>query len=433
MRLLTGILLLLFTSLAGDAAAATRLIVRTNSGVGALQTVCRIAGCKVVRGLDGLLGKVFLVTVPDLLPLNLLQLNLSLRLAGITIELDTRTSAYERSPAGSIPSGLWDRRPVDYFGSTVWNGYANQPAAGIIRLDETHRDFRVTGSGVVAVIDTGVDRNHPALAGVLVPGYDFVGNKAGVPDEDEGVVSQSTAAVLDGGPALVNQSTAAVLDQPKIPLLSTAQFAGFGHGTMVAGVVHMVAPTARIMPLRAFGNDGSGYLSDILRAIYYASEQRAKVINMSFSLVNSSRELNRALEQAQLRGSVCVASAGNNGQQTLVWPAASKGVMGVASTNYSDQRSTFSNYGSRLVWVAAPGEAIITTYPFGSYAAAWGTSFSAPMVSGTVALLLDAGGNPPQNQAAEAIAHARYISAELGNGRIDVHNAVQAWLQTRGR
>ena len=61
--------------------------------------------------------------------------------------------------------------------------------------------------------------------------------------------------------------------------------------------------------------------------------------------------------------------------------------MGVASTNNSDQRSTFSNYGNKIVWVAAPGEGIVTTYPFGSYAAGWGTSFSSPLVSGTAALL----------------------------------------------
>jgi hypothetical protein len=430
MRRCIGILVCLLMLSAANAAAATRLIVRSEKGAGALQAVCRLGGCTVVRALDGLLGKLFLVTVPDLLPLNLLQLNLQIRLAGLSIELDVPVSAYERSRGGSIPAGLWDRRPVSYFGSPVWNGYATQPAANLIRVSEAQRQFRVKGSGVVAVIDTGVDRTHPALAGVLVPGYDFVGNTAGVPDEDEGTITQSTAAVLDGGPAFVNQSTAAVLDQPKIPLLSTAQYAGFGHGTMVAGVIHLVAPGVKIMPLRAFGKDGSGYLSDIIRAVYFASEQNANVINMSFSLENPSQELNRALENAQQRGSICVASAGNNGKRILVWPAASEGVMGVASTNYSDQRSSFTNYGSNLVWVAAPGESIITTYPFGSYAAVWGTSFSAPMVSGTVALLLDAGGNPNPKQAAGAVSKARYISPDLGHGRIDVYQAIESWNRT---
>ena len=63
--------------------------------------------------------------------------------------------------------------------------------------------------------------------------------------------------------------------------------------------------------------------------------------------------------------------------------------MGAASTNDSDQRSTFSNYGNQVVWVAAPGEAIVTTYPFGFYAAGWGTSFSSPFVAGTASLVVN--------------------------------------------
>jgi len=71
---------------------------------------------------------------------------------------------------------------------------------------------------------------------------------------------------------MVNQSTAAVLDPWSGANFSQPQYAAFGHGTMVAGIVHLVAPTARIMPLKAFRADGSGYLSDVLRAIYFATQ-----------------------------------------------------------------------------------------------------------------------------------------------------------------
>ena len=92
----------------------------------------------------------------------------------------------------------------------------------------------------------------------------------------------------------------------------------------------------------------------------------------------------------------------------------------------NDTRSSFSNYGQNLVWVAAPGEGIVTLYPYGTYAAAWGTSFSAPFVSGAAALLLDKRGSLNYSIAASAIAHAKPISPELGQGRLDIYLAAQA-------
>src|SRR5437773_10858972 len=87
----------------------------------------------------------------------------------------------------------------------------------------------------------------------------------------------------DCAPARVNQSTAAVLDQSTAAVLDgKVQYAAFGHGTMVMGVIHLVAPTAKLLPLKAFHSDGTGNLSDILRAIYYAVQNNASVINMSF-------------------------------------------------------------------------------------------------------------------------------------------------------
>jgi subtilisin family serine protease len=100
--------------------------------------------------------------------------------------------------------------------------------------------------------------------------------------------------------------------------------------------------------------------------------------------------------------------------------------MGVASTSDIDTRSTFSNFGNAIVWVAAPGEAIITTYPFSTYSAGSGTSFSAPFVSGGAALLraLRAGIN--QSLASDAIAHAQFVGANMGNGRMDLLMALGA-------
>ena len=100
--------------------------------------------------------------------------------------------------------------------------------------------------------------------------------------------------------------------------------------------------------------------------------------------------------------------------------------MGVASTTNNDTLSTFSNYGEELVWVAAPGEGIITTYPFGTFGAGWGTSFSAPFVSGAAALLLNVSVSFNESSAERALANAVWISPDLGNGRLDVYQAVAA-------
>jgi subtilisin family serine protease len=413
--------------LAGPAESESRFIVRNDSGLPAMQATCVMAGCNVVRGLDGSLGQLFLVTTADSTNPNLF-LPLLLSQPGVSnVELDV-LNVFSGPPASStVPSVLWDSAPVSYFGTNVWHGFLNQPAAQIIRLADTQTTFNVSGSGIVAVIDTGVDPNHPVLKNVLVPGYDFTRNQDGMADE-KGDVNQSTAAVVDGAqPVMVNQSTAAVVDQSTAAVVDNPQYAAFGHGTMTAGIIHLVAPKAFIMPLKAFRADGTGYLSDILRAIHRGVQNNAKILSMSFSMSSYSRELERAVNYANGNGVICVASVGNDGQNVLVYPAAFAGrVMGVASTNNNDQRSTFSNYGQGLVWVAAPGEGIMTTYPWGTYAAGSGTSFSAPFVAGTAALLLDIQSSLSPSQAAQAVAHAKWISPDLGNGRLDTYQAVLA-------
>jgi subtilisin family serine protease len=320
---------------------------------------------------------------------------------------------------------------MSYYGSTVWHGYVNQPAAQLIQLAKTQSAFGVTGAGTVAIIDTGVDPSHPALKPVLLSGYDFVHNASGA--NEKGDVTQSTAAVLDGAqPAYVNQSTAAVLDQSTAAVLDGDNYSAFGHGTMVAGVVHLVAPTTKILPLKAFRADGSGYASDVMRALYYAQKNGADVVNMSFSFASSSQELSNAVKSVASNGVVLVASAGNDGKAVTVYPAAYPDVMGVASTDNNDNRSSFSNYGSNLVWVAAPGEGVVTMYPYGTYAACWGTSFSAPMVAGTAALLVQVSQSVKESTASSSLAHADWISTELNHGRLNTYTAVASWRAALG-
>jgi subtilisin family serine protease len=232
--------------------------------------------------------------------------------------------------------------------------------------------------------------------------------------------------------AYVNQHTAAMLDQHTAAMLDGSQYAAFGHGTMVMGVIHLVAPTAKLLPVKAFSANGSGSLSNILAGIYYAVQNNANVINMSFDMTASSTELKDAINYANAHNVICVASAGNDGENEMVYPAGIQNVMGVASTNNQDQRSTFSNYGDQIVWVAAPGEGVITTYPFSTYAAGWGTSFSSPMIAGTSSLVLNLQSAFNVNQVAWMIAHAKWVGLNMGNGRLDVYGTLSVLNPIRG-
>jgi subtilisin family serine protease len=418
-----SVLLILFGLWTSPATADNRFIVRSPSGLPSLQQACLALGCNVSGGLDGSLGKLFLVTAPGLIDPNVFLQTLRSQ-PGIThVELDALLKVMQAT-AAAPPSGLSDNAPVAYFGATVIHGYVSQPAITIIRLPDTQTTFRVSGAGTVAVIDTGVDPAHPVLQSVLVPGYDFTRNIAGSASELADVNQSSDGS--GASPAMVNQSTAAVLDPASALNLGQPQYQAFGHGTMVSGIIHLVAPTALIMPLKAFKADGTGYLSDVLRAIYFAVQNGARVINMSFSFSTYSGEVANALKYATRHRLICVSSAGNDGKEEIVYPAALSGVMGVASTTNNDTLSTFSNYGEELVWVAAPGEGIITTYPFGTFGAGWGTSFSAPFVSGAAALLLNVSKSFNESSAERSLANAVWINPDLGNGRLDLYQAVAA-------
>ena len=404
------------------------VIVRTTLGSAGLQAACLQNGCTVVSNLDGGLNQLFLVRptqqglVAQLLA-SVLRLVTGILDAEVDQVLNIPPNAPNQAIATAPPPGLWDTTPVNYFGTIAWDGYVNQPAAQIIHLSNAHSTFNVSGAGIVADIDTGVDPNQPVLQGVLLNGYDFTRNQPGGSELND--INLSNPPPCGSCPAAyVNQHTAAMVDQHTAAMVDGNAYAAFGHGTMVAGVIHLVAPTAQILPLKSFHADGTGNLSDILRAIYYAVQNNANVINMSFDLTQSSTELSNAINYASNHNLILVASSGNDGKQEIVYPAGLQNVMGVASTNNQDQRSSFSNYGDQVVWVAAPGEAIITTYPFATYAAGWGTSFSSPMVAGTAALLLNIQPRENQAQAAWAIGHAKWISFTMGNGRLDVFQSL---------
>lgn len=347
-------------------------------------------------------------------------------------ELSGTTTASLTQSSTSILDQLPGRAAVTYFGSTVANYYVSQPATSLVRLATVQGGSNFNGSGlVVAVIDTGVDPAHPALSSVLLPGFDFVHNLAGasemvdLPATMAAGLTQSSTSILDSGNLVqMNSFTMAILSQSSTSILDGPP-GSFGHGTMTAGLVHLVAPGARILPLKAFSGDGSSDLFNVIQAIYYAADNGANVISMSFEIRQSSPALQNAIQYALSKNVALVAASGNDGQQIMVYPAGYNNVIGVGSTSNADGKSTFTNFGTNAVYVAAPGEGVITTYPGGNYAAGWGTSFSAPLVAGEAALVLQARPGYHPGDVANAVSRAVQVQ-QMGHGRVDFCQALDS-------
>ncbi len=211
-----------------------------------------------------------------------------------------------------------------------------------------------SGEGVtVAILDTGIEADHPDLLGNLVPGWNSVS------DND------------DTSPA-------------------------HWHGTAVAGVVGAtsnnltgvasVATRASIMPIRVSNSaDGSSSLSALINGILWAADHGADVINISYGIVGSEYIFNDAAQYFRSKGGVIVYSAGNEGEDGGY--SDNPYLISVAATTSGDNRASFSNYGN-YIDVSAPGANIYTTYTNGRYRSTSGTSFSSPAVAGVVALIM---------------------------------------------
>lgn len=260
--------------------------------------------------------------------------------------------------------GVWAGGMVGVWAGGVYTPFPqNTTVFQKIGLDAAQAKATNRGAGVkVAVVDTGVDLNHTGLQGALAPASewkDFVDGDA-LP-QDEGTLGNGAA----------------------------------GHGTAVAGLVLQVAPGATILPLRVLSADGSGDALSVAQAIDYAVSKGANVINLSLGSDARLAVVKSAIDRATAAGVYVVSSGGNDNRNGLTYPAADADLGGpagdyalsVGSVNALDVKSGFANYANDLE-LSAPGEAIYTFAP-GDRVAPWsGTSMSAPLASGGVALAL---------------------------------------------
>jgi subtilisin family serine protease len=310
------------------------------------------------------------------------------------------------------------------------NWYQAQPTWQIMHAQNALAYSR--GAGVIiADLNSRVDLTHPAIASHLTGGYDFVARKpigyAALNQSYASFMDQSYASFMDQSSAsFLDQSLAGFLDNLGLPIASSNP--AYSHGTECAGVLAAIAPDSSIMPLRIFDDNGQSDLFSAAKAIRYAVQHGAQVINMSFGTFTNSNAIKNSITYAQSMNVTLTASAGNDNTTSSQYPAAYSGVITTAATNIFDQKASFSNYGSAVV-VDAPGVNVILPYPGGLYSVVSGTSFSAPAVAGTAALIrsLRVTGTTGSITGAAVNINAEnpnYVN-QLGYGRIDVLQAVK--------
>ncbi len=290
----------------------------------------------------------------------------------------------------------------DYFNAQTFNpdDYQDQPAWGQLGLGQGQQF--ATGRGVVvAVLDTGVDATHPALAGRVLPGWNYVADSADTSDTGDGLDNDG-----DGD---IDEMT--------------------GHGTFIAGLIARVAPEAQILPYTVLNSDGKSDLFDVVEGWFEAIDSGATVINISLGSTYKCELWEDALDECAAAGIIVVAAAGNQNTNDLAfveYPAMLRDALAVGSVDEVDVKTAESNFSicrfgepdcderDQLALVA-PGGDIHSSLPGGFYAAMNGTSASTAIVSGTVAMILEQHPEWPMN-----VTRLDFVKATLQGSAVNV-------------
>jgi hypothetical protein len=331
--------------------------------------------------------------------------------------------------------------------------YSNQWYLSRIKAPVAWEKISGSPSITIAVVDSGVDINHPDLKdNIWVNKKEIAGN--GIDDDHNGFIDD-----VNGWDFVLN------VPDPSPKFEGDWSESGLAHGTIVAGIIAAVGNNnkgitgvswqAKIMPLRALNSQGEGKISSVVRAIDYAVNNGADIINLSFVGFNYNQALQDALQRAYEAGVIVVAAAGNeqeggkgyNIDEDPIYPACYHGkngeniVIGVAASDALDQKTDFSSYGFKCVDITAPGISFFSTIPVGSnlnepnklYDGFWsGTSMAAPIISGSLALIAEI--NPQLHptqvvnillQSADNISllNPNYLG-QLGSGRVNLERAI---------
>jgi len=343
--------------------------------------------------------------------------------------------------------------PNDYYYDYQW--YLER-----IEADKAWERIKQSPEVVVAVIDTGIQVDHPDLKDNIWINQDEIPDN-GQDDDRNGFIDD-----YQGWDFISNTS------DPSPRFEEGFTETGVSHGTIVAGIVAAstdnkigvagVTWKAKIMPLRVLDDGGQGGANNVIRAIDYAIRNKADIINLSFVGPVSSEAMRRAIRRAYEAGVIVVAAAGNeqsagegyNLDESPMYPVCydqglkEKMVIGVGGTDTLDQKVDFSSYGE-CVDIMAPGVSIFNTVAYNKdrqnagqtfdkyYNGFWsGTSMSAPIVSGSLALIEAANPELNSEQVKEILLdnadnidklNPDYLG-KVGVGRVNVKKGVSAAL-----
>ncbi len=309
--------------------------------------------------------------------------------------LDAVINALSHNPAVAFAEKDWATRVLD----TTPNDPEWPAEFGpvVTQTNKAWDSSTGTASTIIADLDTGVAFTHPDLQGkTLSTGYDFVNNDADPTDDNwHGTATASVAA------ATTNNAIG---------------MAAYCWGCM-------------ILPVKVMDANGGGYLSTAAQGIDYAADHGAKIVNMSFASTGTASYLDNAITYARNKGLSLYGAAGNSGSSSPIYPAASKGVIGVAGTQFNDTLYSWSDYGS-WVKIAVAGCGIVATNT--SYGNGCGTSFATPAVAGIAGLLWSAKPTATAAQVEQALLNNTdpCCGGQISNGRANAYKAMQAILGT---
>ena len=324
---------------------------------------------------------------------------------GVQVVTVPRGQAKEKVQAYSSNARVAYAEPdfvAEAVGSPDDPGFVNQ--WGMVKVQAPQAWEVPTGSSSIniAILDTGVDQDHPDLANKLINNINF-----------------SDSATLDDV---------------------------YGHGTHVAGIAAAITNNgigvvglgydSTIMNVKVLGDTGSGAYSWIASGIIWAADNGAEIINMSLGGSSASSTLEDAINYAWSKGVVIVAAAGNSGSTTPSYPAYYANCIAVAATDANDAMAYFSTYG-KWVDVAAPGLSIYSTLKDNAYGYKSGTSMASPHVAGLAALVFttvsDVNGDGKLNDEARSRIEATCDDigvSGIGSGRINAYRAIQTGAAT---